>query len=132
MSDAAQPVLLIVDDEPLNRDLLRRVLFHDYEILEAGDAVDAQTVLEESGAVNVLVCDHIMPGPSGVDLATAVRARWPHVVTLLLTGYEDAAEITAARRSGLVHAVIAKPWVAAQLREAVVEALAEHRRRAAG
>ena len=129
MSDEQQPILLVVDDEPLNRDLLRRVLFHDYEILEAEDAVHAQAVLEESGPVDVLICDHIMPGPSGTDLAATVRARWPHIVALLLTGYEDAPEITAARKSGLIFAVIAKPWVAAQLREVVILAVAERRRR---
>lgn len=129
MSEEAQVLVLVVDDEPLNRDLLRRVLFHDYEILEAEDATQAQAVLEESGPVDVLLCDHLMPGPSGTELAATVRARWPRTVMLLLTGYEDAPEVVAARREGVVYEVIGKPWVAAQLRDAVARALAERRRR---
>ena len=41
-----RPVVLVVDDEPLNRDLLRRVLYRDYRILEAGDAEAALALVD--------------------------------------------------------------------------------------
>jgi CheY-like chemotaxis protein len=122
------PVLLVVDDEPLNRDLLRRVLYHDYEIREAEDAVQAIAVLEAEGPVDVLICDHVMPGTPGTELARSVRARWPETVALLLTGYDDAPEVHAACRAGVIFEVVAKPWVAPQLRDAVLRAVTERRR----
>lgn len=130
IEDAPQPVLLVVDDEPLNRDLLRRVLFHDYEIVEAEDAAAAMAVLEAGDApVDVLVCDQVMPGQSGTDLCTNVRTRWPHVVSLLLTGYEDAPEIIAAKKAGVLFDVIGKPWVAPALKDVIARAVEERRRR---
>jgi two-component system response regulator HupR/HoxA len=122
-------VLLIVDDEPLNRDLLRRVLFHDYEILEAEDAAGAALLLERETTIDVLVCDHIMPGTSGTDLARDVRQRWPHIVSVLLTGYDDAPEVHAACKTGVIFEVLAKPWLAPQLRDTIARAVAERRKR---
>jgi two-component system response regulator HupR/HoxA len=122
-------VLLIVDDEPLNRDLLRRVLFHDYEILEAEDAAAAAKLLESEAAIDVLVCDHIMPGASGTELARDVQNRWPHIVSILLTGYDDAPEVHVARRTGVIFEVLAKPWMAPQLRDTIARAVVERRKR---
>ncbi len=117
-----KPVVLVVDDEPYNRDLLRRVLFREYEVLEAWDADSAIAVLGDR-AVDVIVCDHVMPGRSGAELAREVRQRFPRTAALLLTGYEDAPEIGEARRDGIVLDVLGKPWAPARLRTAIAEAV---------
>ncbi len=39
--------------------------------------------------VDILVTDHLMPGMSGVDLARAVRSRWPRVRVLVVSGFVD-------------------------------------------
>src|SRR5215468_10259889 len=95
------PVVLVVDDEPLNRDLLRRVLFREYQILEAADADAALRIIGDS-AVDVMLCDQVMPGRSGTDLAREVRRRSPRTVALLLTGYEDAPDVTRAAAEGVI------------------------------
>jgi two-component system response regulator HupR/HoxA len=119
-----RPTILIVDDEPMNRDPLRRVLFREYRILEAGDAEEAMRLLGEApGSVNVILCDQVMPGRSGTELAREVRRRYPHTVPLLLTGYEDAPEIGAARREGVVFDVVGKPWAAPELKAAIARAV---------
>jgi two-component system response regulator HupR/HoxA len=82
--------------------------------------------------VDVLICDHVMPGASGTELAREVRARWPDTVALLLTGYDDAPEVHAAHKAGVIFEVVAKPWVAPQLRDAVIRAIAERKRLRAG
>ena len=117
-----KPIVLVVDDEPFNRDLLRRVLFRDYEVLEAYDADSAMTVLLGQ-AVDVIVCDHVMPGRSGAQLAREVRQMFPHTMALLLTGYEDAPEIGEARRDGVVLDVLGKPWAPARLKQAIADAV---------
>jgi CheY-like chemotaxis protein len=69
-SDTDRPRLLIVDDEMLNRELLRRVLHRSYEIEEAEDAIQAINVLEQCGDdVRLILCDQLMPGRSGTELA---------------------------------------------------------------
>lgn len=127
---ARDPVLLVVDDEPLNRDLLRRVLHSEYDIHEAEDAPSALTTLS-TAPVDVVLCDHIMPGQSGADLSRVLQVRLPHIVFILLTGYEDAPEVEAARKAGAIFEVVGKPWVARMLRESIVRALAEAARRRA-
>jgi two-component system response regulator HupR/HoxA len=120
-----RPAILIVDDEPLNRDLLRRVLFRDYRVLEADHAEAALRVLDEH-AVAVVLADQVMPGRSGTDLARDVRARGLRTVVLLLTGYEDAPEVLRALREGVIHDVVGKPWNTARLKELLARAVRLH------
>jgi two-component system, NtrC family, response regulator HupR/HoxA len=117
-----RPTLLIVDDERMNRDLIRRVLHREYVILDAGDA-DAALAQLARAPVDVMVCDQVMPGRKGTELLLEVRQRYPRTALLLLTGYEDAPDIVVARRDGLDCEVVGKPWSAAQLREAIARAL---------
>ena len=58
--------ILVVDDEPLNLDLLRRTLQRDFDVAVASSAAEAVTWLDaEAGAVAVVLCDQLMPGRSG-------------------------------------------------------------------
>lgn len=121
----AQPrlCLLVVDDEPLNRDLLRRTLKRDFEVVEAEDAREAMAVLDARADVALVLCDQLMPGRSGTELAREVRALRPALPFVLLTGYDDDPDVTAARSNGAVAAVVAKPWQAPALRGLVARLL---------
>ncbi len=124
MHEADQrPCLLVVDDEPLNRELLRRVL-REYRIEEAEDATAAMQVLERSAAhVRLILCDQLMPGLSGTQLAERVRDRWPDISFMLLTGYDDDPAVKSAHERGLVCDVIAKPWRGSALKELIADTL---------
>ena len=127
MSDSspAPRCLLIVDDEVLNRELLRRVLQREYDIEEAEDAAQALVVLERRASdVRLILCDQLMPGESGTQLAARVRDRWPHIVFMLLTGYDDDPDVRAAQESGLIRKVVAKPWRGHALKAFIAELLA--------
>ncbi len=116
--------LLIVDDEMLNRELLRRVLHRKYDIEEAEDAAQAFSVLERcDGNVDLVLCDQLMPGRSGTQLATEVRARWQHIRFLLLTGYDDDPEIVEAVEKGIISDVVPKPWRGANLKSRIIRLL---------
>lgn len=122
----ARARVLVVDDEPLNRELLRRVLQRDYEIEEAEDALHAVRLLEqEDSGIKLVLCDQLMPGRSGTDLAAEVHTRWPGIIFLLLTGYDDDPEVEAARDAGLVHGVVAKPWRGNALKQRIEAILGE-------
>jgi two-component system response regulator HupR/HoxA len=110
--------ILVVDDEPLNRELLRRFLHRDFEVIEA-EGVDHALSELEAGQVALIICDQLMPGRYGTDLAEEVRRRWPGTLMVLLTGYEGADEVQSALDDGLVCEIICKPWRGAQLREMV-------------
>lgn len=120
---AAKPCLLVVDDEPENRDLLRRTLKRDFEVEDAEDASAALAVLSRR-RVDLMLCDQLMPGKSGTELAAEVKQRWPTTRVVLLTGYDDDPEVAAAHADGRVAAVVGKPWQATRLRELIAQLLA--------
>lgn len=66
--------VLIVDDEPNNRLLLRTILEHaGYELAEASDGEEALSLARESPP-DLIIMDLNMPGMGGVDFVMALRA----------------------------------------------------------
>jgi CheY-like chemotaxis protein len=114
--ERVRPCLLVVDDEPLNRDLLRRTLKRDFEVIEAEDAREAMAVIDARADVALVLSDQLMPGRSGTELARELRVLRPTLPFVLMTGYDDDPEVAAARDEGWVAEVIAKPWQAPALR----------------
>ena len=111
------PRIMVVDDEPLNLDLLRRTLQKQFDIIEADSAGAALAWLEGNGGeVSVMLCDQLMPGQSGTQLAATVRKRWPHIRIVLVTGVDENDDVVAAKKSGTVDDVVPKPWNARTLR----------------
>ena len=76
--------LLVVDDDPRLRDLLRRFLEREgFRVTAAGDAAEARHLLKLM-AFDLIVLDVMMPGENGLDLTEAVR-RERDVPVVLLT-----------------------------------------------
>jgi len=114
--------VMVVDDEPMNVDLLRRTLQRQFEIIEATSGQVALEWLEaNAGGVAVILCDQLMPGICGTELAAKVRVRWPAIKFVLVTGVDEADEVIAAKKAGIVDDVVGKPWVAGQLRARLKE-----------
>ena len=115
--DDLLPRVMVVDDEPLNVDLLRRTLQRQFDVVEAASADEALSWLQGNGGdIAVILCDQLMPGQSGTELAQVVRSRWPRIRFVLVTGVDESDEVIAAKRDGLVDDVVAKPWNAGVLR----------------
>lgn len=100
MSDAA--TILIVDDEALNRMLLRSVLEEEgYRVLEAPDGEQALQLTEEH-AVDLILLDVVMPGIDGIEVCRRVRQKeqLAHVPIILLTALDDSATRTQGSAAG--------------------------------
>jgi two-component system, response regulator PdtaR len=113
MSKAAQPLVLVVDDEELLR-LHAADLLEDqgYRVIEAENAAAALKVLETHPDVRLLFTDIQMPGKlDGMDLARRVHARWPNVLLVITSGQvrPARAEIPDDGR------FVAKPYRASEL-----------------
>ncbi len=117
-------VVLLAEDEPMVRALAARLLRErGYEVLEAehGEAALAALAARE-GRVGLLLSDVVMPGMSGRELAQAVRARWPGVPVLFMSGYtDDVALLREVVAEG--SSVLQKPFAPAELAARVREAL---------
>ena len=81
---------LLVDDEALVRSSTADMLIElGYRVIEAASAEDALSRLENAGAIELLVTDHLMPGMTGTDLAATIRLRSPETRVLIISGYAD-------------------------------------------
>lgn len=64
--------ILIVDDNQINRKVLRKILMDSYEILEAENGKQAlEIALKESGSLAVILLDIVMPVMSGYEFLEA-------------------------------------------------------------
>ena len=85
--------VLVVDDEPIVREVVVRYLQHEgYETLEAGDGDRARELLE-AGPPDLVVLDIMLPGPDGLSLCRWIRARSDLPVILLTARGEEADRI---------------------------------------
>ena len=84
----SRPVALIVEDDPLLRMLAVEVVEEaGFVALEANDADEAVTLLQTRPDISLLFTDIDMPGSmDGLNLAHAVRDRWPPVKILIVSG----------------------------------------------
>jgi signal transduction histidine kinase len=112
--------ILIVDDEAIIRDLCSRAL-KGYNVLEAGDGVDALSLFEQGG-VDVILTDVMMPKMSGLDLLKRVKEIDPTSVVIIMTGFAEKDVILNALKSD-ADDFIAKPLNLLQLKTAVDKAL---------
>src|SRR5262249_16921950 len=119
-----KPHVLIVDDDPLIRDLLRSTLREDYHVEEVPDGRRALNRLERAH-LDVIITDNFMPHVSGVELLTWASHDAPQTVGLLITGYENLPEVQNATERGAIYGIIAKPFDRQFLLEMVRKAVAE-------
>ncbi len=84
--------VLIADDHPLFRDALRRAaeaLLPNAQLWEADSTASLQKVLEEQADIDLLLLDLHMPGASGFSGLVFVRAHYPSVPVVVVSGNEE-------------------------------------------
>ena len=83
----ARPTVLVVDDEPNQRRVLRIGLEEaGFDVLEAADGREALEVLDTTSA-QLAVVDLMMPDIDGVELTQRLRFRHPDVRVVLTSAY---------------------------------------------
>jgi DNA-binding NtrC family response regulator len=112
--------ILLVDDDRAVRFIATRILEEaGYDVIQAGDGVEALTYfLEDPGRFDAVVADVVMPRIPGTLLATRVHATRPSLPILLMSGYSPAEMLdhgVEARHTNLVP----KPFDPDQLLAAV-------------
>ena len=109
----AKPVLLIVEDDLLVRMLAVEIAQEaGFSALEATDADEAIRVLQQRPDIRVVLTDIDMPGSmDGLELAVAIRHRWPPMQVVLTSGKMRPAADELPERSHFVP----KPYDFSQL-----------------
>ncbi len=119
--------ILLVDDEPRVLSALHRRLYERFAVKMASSPAEALETLETTPDIAVIVVDMRMPGMSGVELLTRVRAKWPKIRGIMLTGNTDQQTAIAAVNQGEVFRFFNKPVDAEILAEALEAAIEEYR-----
>lgn len=120
----AQADVLVVEDEPVVRDGITRVLASaGLTVAAFPDAASALASPATEGCPLVL-CDLILPDRSGVDLLRALRARRPEVPFVIITGFATQETLARALEVGAT-GVLPKPFDEAELLAVVRRALGD-------
>jgi DNA-binding response OmpR family regulator len=114
--------ILIVDDEANIRRGLRAILVKDgHDVQDVASAEEALPILE-AFPCEVTIVDIRMPGMTGDQLLPEIRARWPAVSVILLTGHGTLETAMLAVKEGAFDYLL-KPAQADEIRQAVASAL---------
>ena len=125
--------VLVIDDEPVVRDAVRRVLEADG--LSVATAEDAAAGLAHPAArdCRLVLCDIMLPDRSGHEVLAALRAMRPALPVVLITGFATPDHAARAHEAGAAD-FLAKPFEVGEPLDVVrrllaVGAGAEERRR---
>lgn len=113
--------VLIADDDPAICTLIDTVLRKGpYEITACIDAESAMLAISREGPFDVVICDFMLPGMSGLDLIEHVRATQStrDVPILMISGHTTYAMDVRAKSAG-ANLFLNKPFTITQLRNAV-------------
>ena len=101
--------ILVVDDESRMRKLVRDFLTRkNYEVLEAGDGVEAVDIFLENKDVSLIILDVMMPRMDGWEVCEEIRA-YSQVPIIMLTAKSDERDELRGFELG-VDEYIAKPF----------------------
>lgn len=122
-------VILLVEDEPIVREITGKVLESaGYEVLECSGPKEALGLADSyPGRIDLLLTDIVMPEMSGIALAEKIRSLQPEISTLFMSGYTSPEVFRKCTASSGIP--IQKPFTVSFLLSRIAEALAAARGR---
>lgn len=100
--------LLVVDDEPAMRALLKQSLEGaGHRVVEAADGHSALEVVERED-IDLVLTDLRMEGLTGIDVLKSIRQQHPKIGVILITGFATLESAMEAMRMGAID-VVQKP-----------------------
>ncbi|TCT26129.1 response regulator [Thermomonas haemolytica] len=120
MSEDGRPCLLLVDDEPTNLQVLRRVLEADYRLLFATDGARALQ-LARTQQPRLVLLDVMMPGMDGHAVCAALKQdpATAAIPVIFVTALADASDEAGGLEAGAVDYItkpVSAPVVRARVR----------------
>jgi len=117
--------VLIVDDDAFMLKVLCRVLQKEYVIYQAGSSEEAVEVLR-GRQVKAILCDHILPGQSGLDFLITLKQRNAQIKSVLFSAALETDLFIKAINHGQIFRFIKKPASPTDIQQAVREAVRQY------
>jgi CheY-like chemotaxis protein len=111
-------ILLVEDDPAVQRAALRSLERLGYQVRAAGTGAEALSLLQAERC-DLIICDLVLPGMSGLDLVERAVQEHPQLRVLFVSGYSRELNRTDP------YTFLAKPYTPETLGERVASLLAE-------
>jgi CheY-like chemotaxis protein len=117
------PVILTVDDSPIIQTMIKRILSSQYELLQAGGALESLNLLNQHGdRISLLILDLTMPDIDGLQLCRTIRSipKFKNLPIIMLTARDGFFDKIKGQMAGSDR-YLTKPFDAEKLLEIVKE-----------
>ena len=105
-----EPVILIVEDEQINRMFIKRLLDkYKCKILQAATGAEAVEKVKKHDVIDIVLMDLRMPGMDGFEAFKHIRKLKPNIAVAAVTAYGGASDRESCLTAGFVD-YIAKPF----------------------
>lgn len=117
-------IVLVVDDEPLVRDLAKEILIRQgYSVITAADGFEAVAIYRERAEdIAVVLLDMVMPRMDGRDVFRRIRDINPEAKVIVSSGYSHDRDADYLLEQGAV-GFVQKPYRLVELLRAVEESM---------
>ncbi|MBY0553765.1 response regulator [bacterium] len=104
-----KPIIMYVDDEPMNLTVMEAALPSDWEVHTFDSPLKA---LEAVSKINpwIVISDQKMPGMSGVSFLEIIKKTNPEALRVIVTGFSDEDLVVDSVRKAQIADYIKKPW----------------------
>ena len=87
----SKPMIVLVEEEPSEREpIARHLQEHGFSVEAVDDSDAALALLKKRSDIRGLVTDAHVPGKiDGFELAALVRERWPELAVVMMSGHSD-------------------------------------------
>src|SRR3954454_7519589 len=125
MADTQKHLLLVEDEAPLREAIAEQLGDRGYRVEQAGSGEAAIAKLADF-AFDIIVTDLRLPGADGSAVVEAAVERYPHIITIVVTGYGTVKDAVEAIKRGASD-FVSKPFQIDELLH-VLDAALEQRR----
>ena len=124
MSEKTVTILVVDDEEEIRMMLRRHFVFLGYHVITAENGEDALMKLADS-KVDVVISDIMMPKMDGTELIQKIRADYPIMRVIMMTGYVSMSNLLVCLQNQ-ADTVVFKPFKNMGEMEQAVERALEH------
>jgi len=113
-----KPTILVIDDDPMPRKTLNRILTRlGYPVIEASNGKAGLQMLAENEP-GLIMLDNDMPGMQGIEVLAKIRQSHPNLPVIMMSGAGDDMFVSKVLKMGAM-AFLAKPFDLNELKEAI-------------
>jgi DNA-binding NtrC family response regulator len=111
--EKSQTNVLILDDDPVYRNLLRAILKEKLNVF----AVEAPSIafkILKNEKVDIMICDFRLPEMNGLKVLETVKAEYPGIAVIMISSAADMDTVIVALRNGAVD-FLKKPFTPGEI-----------------